>query len=279
MRTRREQGIYDIPYEEYRRSEGIANSDLSLVSRTLAHYKFKQDLIEKGEESEDETEAKFLGSLFHELILEPQKNSLKNFSVKPEGMKFNTKEGKDWLARQGGREVITVDQQKMILGMKRSVWSHPRAKLYLSNGKAEQSIFVKDPETGLMLKGRPDFLPNNNSNLIVDLKTALDASREGFQKAIGRYGYFRQAAYYKMLANSVGTLSPRSVFAIIAVEKKPPYATNVFLIPDNAIEAGEREYRALLNKLADAISKNDFPCCEPEEIVADNIPEFYLKQK
>ena len=50
-------------------------------------------------------------------------------------------------------------------------------------GKAEQSFFCTDSETGLELKARPDFILDDCS-LILDLKTTVDASPRAFSAAL-----------------------------------------------------------------------------------------------
>lgn len=271
------EGIYDISYEEYSKNSAISNSDLGMALRTLAHYKLHKEMQSKGIEGDSESEAKMLGHLLHELVLEPNKNTLKKIAIRPDDLSFRTKEGKEWRDSNKNKYILTKEQKNILINMRDSIWSHPRAKLFITNGKSEQSIFVKDQETGLNLKGRIDFLPSNDSNLCVDLKTAMDSSKEGFQKAIGRYRYFRQASFYLDLCSKIEGLSPRTVFAIIAVEKTPPFATNIFILEDSAIEAGRLEYKMLLNKVANAIKENKFPACEESEIIAQ-IPEYYYKR-
>ena len=105
-------GILSLPEAQYRAAEGISKSSLDWIAppRTPAHYRAKVD----GLIPDEQTPAMRLGSMIHRAILEW--DSL-DYVVKPAGMNFATKEGKEWKAAQTNA-IITNDEYQTILGMR-----------------------------------------------------------------------------------------------------------------------------------------------------------------
>jgi hypothetical protein len=149
-------GILSLPEGQYRAAEGISKSSLDWIAppRTPAHYKAKCDGLIKDEQ----TPAMRLGSMIHRAILEW--DSL-DYVVKPAGMNFATKEGKEWKAAQTNA-IITADEYQTILGMRDSVNAHPAVKRVLANARTEVSLFANG-EDGVLRKARIDALPESGN--------------------------------------------------------------------------------------------------------------------
>jgi len=107
---------------------------------------------------------------------------------------------------------------------------HPDARELLENtiGRPEVSGFVRDPEHGVWLRARWDYLPDTDGGLLVipDLKSAHDASDPGMSKAMGDNGLHRQCDWYERVAKLLG-LAEDVVVVLIAQDKEPPYLVNV----------------------------------------------------
>lgn len=221
--------------------EAIGSSMLKkIASKSLLHA-----LAEEREE----TPALILGSAIHTAILEPEKFS-SEFSVAPKCDR-RTKEGKEifaaFEAASVGKTILTDDQNQQINGIREAVLSHEIVSMMLRGGEAEYSYYVKDEDTGLTLKCRPDY---HNKGALIDLKTCQDASYEGFSKAIGNFGYHIQAAYYLDVFNKSQGTNYKEFF-FIAVESKAPYAVAVYRLDENQIDYGRMAYKKALQKLAD----------------------------
>lgn len=250
----------------YRAAEGISKSDLDWIAppRTPAHYRAKRDGLVESEQ----TPAMRLGSLVHRVILEPDSAA---FAVKPEGMNFATKEGKEWKASQT-LPIITSEEAAMISGMKDAVHTHPMAKRVLHNAKTEQCLFATD-SNGQLRKGRLDALVAGS--IVPDLKTSVSADPGEFERSIGKFRYHVQAAYYVDLCNLVGL--EKSDFVFIVVEKQPPYAVAVYTLDQDAIELGRLEYRRDLAAVRECESKGIWPGFT-EEITRIGLPAWMQKQ-
>lgn len=245
-------GLYDIPFDQYAAIDAISNTALNKMAKAPAKY--KHWLRYRGEEP---SEAMRVGRIAHRAILEPAKFEAEfatAYAVKPDGMKFSTKEGKEWRAEQAGREILTFEQAEFIAGASKSIASHALASAMLSSGKAEQSVVAE--YNGIRIKARLDWLTTGDT--IVDLKTAVSAEPKEFywEKIIG-LRYYVQAAFYLDICNLIGL--PMRYFTILAIEKDDPYLISCHQISDELIIRGRDEYTKLLGRFVECKRSNDWP--------------------
>lgn len=242
-------GILSLPEAQYRAAEGISKSLLDWIAppRTPAHYKAKCDGLIKDEQ----TPAMRLGQMIHRAILEW--DSL-DYVVKPEGMNFATKEGKEWKAAQTNA-IITADEYQTILGMRDSVNAHPAVKRVLANARTEVSLFASG-EDGVLRKARIDALPESG-NVLVDIKSCQSADPDLMAKSVVAYRYDVQAAYYLDICRLLGI--DKSEFLFVCVEKQPPYAVAVYALDQDAIEWGRKQYQRDLALIKHCEAKDHWP--------------------
>ena len=245
--------IINQPFADYQKIPAISNTGLGYLAKTPAHY--KQWLAAQ---EEDESDALRIGRIAHRAILEPDKFEAEFttlYAVKPDGMKFSTKEGKEWKAAAiaEGREIITFDQSEFISAAVSGVKAHPMASKMLRSGTPEVSISAMMGD--VPVKCRVDFLTTGNS--IIDVKTARDASAAGFEKAVNERGYYRQAAFYLDVCEIAGLYM--RTFCFVAIEKEPPYLVACYQLSEEAIEIGRREYKALIALYRHCCQSNTWP--------------------
>ena len=242
-------GILSLPEAQYRASEGISKSILDWIAppRTPAHYKAKVSGLIKDEQ----TPAMRLGQMIHRAILEW--DSL-DYVVKPEGMNFATKEGKEWKAAQTNA-IITADEYQTILGMRDSVNAHPAVKRVLANARTEVSLFAHG-EDGVLRKARIDALPESG-NVIVDIKSCQSADPDLMAKSVVAYRYDVQAAYYLDICRLLGI--DKSEFLFVCVEKLPPYAVAVYALDQDAIAWGRMQYQRDLALIKHCEAEDHWP--------------------
>lgn len=221
-----------IRIDDYHASPGLSKSDLDLIHRSPAHYKYRKA------NPQEQTPAMLLGSVTHKLVLEPE-DFASEFAVMPDCDR-RTKEGKErW--KQFSDELddrVTVVSQEIMMqasAMADAVKSHPFASRLLRCGAAEQSFYWMEGDT--RCKCRPDYL--REDGIIVDLKTTQNASPADFPKSAYNYRYHVQAWWYLHGLRTIGF--PAREFVFIAVEKEPPYAVCVFVADDAVLKLGEQE--------------------------------------
>lgn len=169
-----------------------------------------------------------------------------------------------------GKEVVTVEQMNKAVDIASSVMRHPKARLLLVGGEPEVAVFWDDEETGYQCKSKIDYLLK--SNILVDLKTTKDASKE-FIKSIANFGYFRQCAMYKD-GFEAATGTKAAAFVFIAVETNPPYAVGVYMLDDESEQIGRDEYKNLLAQYAECMDTGHWPAYS-DDIEIIGLPKWY----
>lgn len=233
--TQREPGVFaGIRNEVYHSGEGVSKSGLDLIARSPLHYRFATDARNDNDDDQGETRWQRIGSLVHQLILEPAsiwaeyaepfeapegalrsvddlKTALQGLGLKVSGKRdelidrlrdadpgavFYDDAVEKWRADVGDRRVIDLNELAQAKAMAAAVEAHPLAsQLFLSSpGEAELSAYWRDAETGVLCRCRPDWW--RLDGILVDVKTTEDASPAGFSKSIEKFRYHVQAAMY-----------------------------------------------------------------------------------
>lgn len=245
-----------VPAESYHRRQlrTVSKSALDEVRRSPAHYLAWVN----GYEPEATPALKF-GTALHMALLEPDRFK-RTYAVAPDFGDQRYKENKErkaaWLADHPGVEMLSHDADERIIGMLGSVMRHPAASRLILDGQQEVTLRWKDPITGLACKARADYWVKSK-RLCVDLKSTEDASPETFSRSVYKWGYHLQDALYRMGFAECG--EPIEHFAILAVEKEPPYAVAVYTLDRDAVAKGFSAARVAMDRLAECIAANDFP--------------------
>ena len=220
-------GLVDCTNEQYHSGPGVSKSHLDKVAtKSLRHY--WHHYLNPDREREEPTPAKVLGTAIHSIILEPDTWQT-DYAINP-GIDRRSNAGKAeyaaFIAENAGKTIITDDQAQACYAIRDAVHNHPLAAGLLTGGKAEQTVYAIDKETGELIKCRMDYLPDNGS-MIVDVKSTEDASPSGFGKSAANYRYPVQTAWYNhVIDEAFGEHPPHWVF--LAFEKEPPYAIGVY---------------------------------------------------
>lgn len=258
-----EPGVYPgTPIDDYHRWSCASNSRLTKLMRSPAHLRAYLD----GEQ--DETAALIMGRAAHFCILEP--NLFDTLYARSSGADRRTKAGKqewdDLIAQFGEGYVLKPDDHDAARKMREAVYAHAAARklLHTGNGHVEFSVvwdarYDNANERAVQrCKARLDKLSAGIAGgVVVDVKTTRDASPREFERSIFAHGYHRQGALYLDAARAAGYEAEH--FAIIAVEKEPPYAVAVYRLTEGAIEAGQEQVRDLLRTYATCEALNEWP--------------------
>lgn len=171
------------------------------------------------------------------------------------------KEARD-SARFRGHVPLLIADFGVVEAMARALGAHPLAGVLLDpeRGKAEQSLFWTDDETGIWRRARLDWLPARRAGRMVipDYKTAERADRESVRRAVASYGYHVQAAQYTDGARAIG-LDEDPAFVFIVQEKAPPYLVNVVQLDDEAMAAGRQRMRLACEIFRDCTESGTWP--------------------
>jgi hypothetical protein len=132
--------------------------------------------------------------------------------------------------------------------------SHALAMQLLSDGKPEVSAFALDEATGVLRRGRFDWL---GSTILTDYKTAASAEPGAFAGSAAKFGYHMQAGWYLDLARDLG--HPAEAFAFIVQEKEAPYLVSVIELDEAAVNRGRELNRRALEVFRDCTESNLWP--------------------
>lgn len=223
-----------------------------------------------------------LGNAVHTAILQPELFAAK-FIHLDEGVTFAMKDGKAKKeeAAEKGQICLRYQDYQDALGMVESVKRHPRARSFLYDGEAvvEGSAFWVDPDTGMLCKTRPDRL--REDGIVTEIKTTVSAAPRDFAQSLRAYRYHVQGAFQLDGVRAVMNRDPK-YFVIVAIEKKAPYAVNVFAIEAPAVELGRRAYKKNLATLKECQEKNHWPCTGKdysEEILPLDLPTWVYENE
>jgi hypothetical protein len=170
-----------------------------------------------------------------------------------------------WKARQelAGRTVLSLADRRRAIACADAITSHPRVAEMMAGATMQASIVWDDPETGIRLKGRPDFLPDGTP--VDDLKTTKKggAKRSTFRSTIFDLLYHWQAAMY-CDGCTIATGETRNRFRFIAAETEGPYRVEVWEAPPAMLEQGRAGYRDALRLYAECTKSGDWPASTNE---------------
>ncbi|BDZ40790.1 hypothetical protein GCM10025865_00890 [Paraoerskovia sediminicola] len=101
-----------------------------------------------------------------------------------------------WASEQRAAGLVPVAPAQIaaVDAMAEAVLAHDEARPLLENGTPEVSPIWHDPDTGVLCRGRIDYL--HDGPTAVDLKTCRDANPRKFDRVASAYGYAEQAVHY-----------------------------------------------------------------------------------
>lgn len=276
-----EPGMYnDVDAEAYHAHHAIAKSDLDLVARSAAHWR------EEKENPSEPTPAMRFGSAVHCMVLEPDAYGDRYVIPPKSAGGTRTKKYAEWLAEvqadREGRglprvEAIADEDHLHACRIADAIQGHPVASRlvgYETRGVTETSVlWSRDVWLGQRLgtaptlcKCRPDKLVPD-MHVIVDLKTATNASKREFASSVVRYRYHVAAAWYLEGVNASLDLGIQyDEYVFVVCEKEPPYAIATYTLPQDLLAHARTLIEHDIHRLAEARARDNYPAY-PERVV------------
>lgn len=262
-------GWYDgVPLSVYHSARmtaepSVSSSGLRAVwFKSPRHFFARWPYNPKYEPDEDDESAAFtLGRAAHHLFLGEDAFSTQFIErpAKVAGLPWqgNRLECKAFLKQQeaAGRTVLTPNDIKAIRGMARGL-AEEQLAIDLLQGPVEQTLIARDPETGLLIKARPDVIPTADG-MFADLKTTPSVVDVDLKMTLRRYGYHMQGALIWEVCELLGL--PFDGFALVFVEKTPPYCARVVELTDADLNRGRRQNRAMLRAIRKCMDDKVWP--------------------
>lgn len=264
--------IDGMPAEVYHNTEGfISSTGLALVMKSPRHYERRQPLT---------SDAVRMGSIFHAMILEPDVFK-KDYVLLPDVHDKRLAVYKEAVKAYGEERIIIGRDLLKMQEMEKSLMDNPNTReLIEAKGYTELSLFTTDPVSGLRVRCRYDKLIVDGDTLIpVDLKTARDASPDGFSKAIHDRLYQLQAALYTdapMWETGIHAQTLRHV----VVENEEPFCSMRYKLDSISLHLGRLDYRQALTTYHECLKTGIFPGYPQQSgdtIIA--LPEYVINRR
>lgn len=249
---------YSQPEFDYRREEGINQSSLKKILSSPAHYQaaLKFRMIP--------TPAMEMGTALHCLSLDGETKFDASYIRKPDGIKLNTKEGKEWKEGVGRKKVLSSggkddpwgSVQGMAAELAKLAWFDPTQEDYI---KYNEVSYYWD-WLGVGCKARLDRVLVDEG-IVLDLKTTDTVDHDQFQKKVINLGYDFQAAYYAQAASVAYGKPFRFIF--VAVERKAPFTVDLFEASPEMMNEAMTKCEIALRRYAKCNETGEWPNKEP----------------
>lgn len=257
-----EPGLYgDLTMEEYHGhlcdpAPSVSASSLWLLLSECPAKFWGASPMNPDRIEEKKSKALDVGKAAHALVLgEPEFNS--HFLVCPHA-NLAKKPGYDWNKEYkrrvaGGiekRTLVRLEDFESVKQMAAALRRSPQVGGAFSAGKPEQSLIWIDAETGVWLKSRPDWLPDDPANAFLqDYKTALTVKPRKLNAKVFEYGYHLQAAMQVDAVKAVMGIDPLGI-AHVCQEKEAPFLADLRMFTAEQIDYGRKLYRKALRIFA-----------------------------
>lgn len=270
-----------VPYlaeDAYHAHPALSSTGARLLLRSPRKYLYEQ------EHPRPDTQALDVGSAAHAKVLGVGAGiaTYPPEHLTPSGNVSTKAATVAWATEQRAAGLIPVSPNDVaaIDAMAEAVLAHPTARRLLeAEGQSEVSVFWTDPDTGVRCRARFDRLPDSDTitaggrPIGLDLKTARDASRSGFRRAVAEHGYHVQQEFYRDGYEIATGLRPAFVF--VAVEKEPPYLVAVHQLDTQASKWGKRRAELARQILRDCLDAGVWPGYS-DDINLISLPKYAL---
>lgn len=257
--------VLNLPDDKYHAHPALSSSGIRLL---LPEYKGSPKKFQ-WERTHKKTSMSFdVGHAVHTkvlgvgagIVLYPHEH------LTPSGNPSTKKETVAWEVEQrsAGFTVVSPDDAAKVEAISEAVLAHPTARpLFEVCDMREASVFAEID--GVPVRARFDALSDEtrNGTYAVDLKTADDATPNGFTRSVHKYGYPVQHAHYDDV-HAAATGRHIDEFWLVAVEKTGPFEVGVYQIEPYWVEIGKKKAAAARAIFAECTRTGVWPGYDPK---------------
>ena len=245
----------NIPSEEYHARPEISSHGLADILQCPDY--FKQNRLEP----KAQTPAMRLGSIIHAAQLQPELYYANRLCLPDFGDLRSSKNREvkaNYLEKVPASAIIvTQDENEQIDGMIAALRKHPFGKRVFEGGVAEQAGIWKCPEWGVWCRMLADYR-RPDELILIDYKTAEDASLETVRRVARNHNWRGQAAFYLDGASVIDEANYEK-FVFLVQEKTYPYRVATFVCDDFFIQKGRNVNRKAMKIYSECLTKDVWP--------------------
>lgn len=197
------------------------------------------------------------GQALHELVLEGE---FKSVTVLPfDNWRTKASQEAKAAAYAAGQTPMLERDLVDVYAMAKAVRKSELAQSVLSNGKPEVSALAVDPETGITLQARFDWLRLDTPRpQIIDVKTtAKGANPKSFNREAAERRYHFSASFYSRVLTALGYHEPE--FLWVVVGKDEPHMVSVVAYSEVDRTAGDVLVDHALRLYAECTETGEWP--------------------
>jgi PDDEXK-like domain of unknown function (DUF3799) len=264
--------IRGMPNERYHAGPGLSHSGAKRLLITPFHFHALDQARDDDVPSTQPTPQQLNGTLVHCAFLEPGEFEAR-YVIAPD-VRRNTRAYREFAAELEGTgfQPITAEQRDAAYRQANALRTLPDIAQLMRRGEPELSVYWRDPATAALCKCRPDWKSpvgrDDSSVILLDVKTAADASPEGFARAVAKFGYHTQADWYcSGYALATGVPVHGMVFAV--VESEYPHACAAYMLSDEALRRGREDNMRARELYAQCLKTERWPGYAPQIQIID----------
>lgn len=242
--------VNDMPEAEYHARPEFSASGAKAILKSPAHFAWQQiNTVHK--------DAYDVGTAVHAAVLGTGwPIAIFDFDS------WRTKEAKEAkeAARAEGKVPFLAHEYHPITRMAAAVLAHPGARKILERpGVAEASAFATDPESGVALRSRFDYLPAPTADRteIGELKTSVSADPNDFDRICAKFGYDVGGVMYPfVLKLARGDMD--ALVKFIVVETSAPHLVSVNELDAEFEAIGRQRMRRAIDTYARCMESGEW---------------------
>lgn len=265
--------LHDVTNTEYHQGPGLSVSGAKRLLVSPFHF---HELAQPREAPpKAPTAAMVNGTLVHCALLEPDEFNAR-YVIAPDIDK-RTKDYKEFAkaAAELDMQLVPRLDWHRAHAQAAALRRLPAVTELMAHGVAEASVYWRDVAHGLLLKCRPDWkapVGHGRGVVLLDVKTAIDASPDGFAKACANWGYHLQDPWYcEGVQAAEGVEVHGMVFAV--VESEFPHACAAYMLSDDARALGREAIARARLRYVECMDTNTWPSY-PQDIQVIDLPRW-----
>lgn len=268
--------IIDLPAAEYHNATALSHSKLEAFRRRPALYKRR---YVDGIKREPWEAHKFrIGSALHAAAdgVDAFTRLVSVSTLWPDYRKKEAQQWRDDVYASGKVAALLGDEAERVGQMLNALQGHPELGPLLTIGVSEVTWRSEHPRIPVPLQCRTDIFLADGT--VIDLKScpSLDEGDfANFSRSYWKYGYHRQAAFYREVLRLCDVQMKKFLFA--AVEDDEPFGVDVYRVSDDDLRVGDEENGHDLASLIECYRSGIWPN-RPTEIREISLPDEYVRR-
>jgi len=258
-----------VSYDDYCRIDALRYSDAKGFAKSPLHARYEML------QPHADTKSTLLGHALHTAILEPERFGVE-YAVGPKVDKRTTAGKAEWAhfeANHAGAIHLRGEEYDSVTGMAEAVLAHPFIQAVIGR-PSHRELTLQWDENGVACKCRIDWAVElEGVTYIMDLKSTVDASVNGFARSINNFTYHAQAAsYMRGLSEALPTDRPRR-WLWVAVENTAPHGVAIYEPSEPALIQGLEDYLGWVGTYRACKETNTWPGY-PTQLQPIDLPRY-----